>query len=546
MESKISAAAGLYLPPSLAGPVAGTVAAATAIPRSMVEAGRRMLTPLNVMTGGAGLGATALREAPAVPQAVKTGLAALETAGGGAMTGQGLMQAAGPGPPGETPLQQFERRTGGVSQALMGAAGVKGGIGEIRGAPLTPLEQGRAALEPLRPVITGIDEKFMAGANNALQKGHLSDIARQYQPQTISQWAASTGDYASQLYQQGALEASARHPEASISGDDLISNAEPIDPVTAKFFPDIAHGYNQQLARFEGKNIPLPEALSLVDKLNAMTRRLHEISGEDAAAMEKNKGSLAGLNASADAVRELLYQKLEALGEPGIKELQQEFGGLKDIQAGFEKTISKSIRVGEGPNYSAAFMRALAQKATGLIGAAAAGAGLYGHPGVGLGTAAVGYGTEVASEMARIAQARAKIPNVVARNLTQALSKVDIQAAPISGTPRYPIAGAQATLPYVPGGVGAVPSIQEPWPGAGPAFNVGRPRMPGPMPLPSGQIELPTAGQAPIQGPLFGMGHPYRAMPTEEQLSRMAAHYKVDVNALREVWAAALRQSGGR
>lgn len=56
VRNKISNVVGMHVPPQYAGPVAEVLNAVTAIPASMVEFGRRNLTPLNLMTMGAAEG----------------------------------------------------------------------------------------------------------------------------------------------------------------------------------------------------------------------------------------------------------------------------------------------------------------------------------------------------------------------------------------------------------------------------------------------------------------------------------------------------------
>jgi hypothetical protein len=137
-RSRISAMAGKYLPPGLAGPAAFAGNVVTAVPASMVEFGRRMITPLTMMTGGAGVGLQGLRAIPGASRLLKAGTSAAETAGGITFGAVGAKEAATGTQPGETGLQEFERRVGGAGQALMGATAIGHALPKKGLAPVEP------------------------------------------------------------------------------------------------------------------------------------------------------------------------------------------------------------------------------------------------------------------------------------------------------------------------------------------------------------------------------------------------------------------------
>ena len=104
----------LRRPAAYAGNVVSSLA--TAGP----EAGRRMMTPLGIMTAGVGSEFQALREVPGASTALKAGVGAVE-AGMGALFGLGgAKEVVTPRQPGETGGQEFERRVSGAGQAILG------------------------------------------------------------------------------------------------------------------------------------------------------------------------------------------------------------------------------------------------------------------------------------------------------------------------------------------------------------------------------------------------------------------------------------------
>lgn len=114
------------LPEGVRGPVAFAGNVATAVPMSIVEAGRRMVTsPLGMATAGFGGLMQELRELGILASpAVKAGVSAAETGVSAAFGAKGVETALAPGRKGETPLEEIERRGTGAGQALFGASGV--------------------------------------------------------------------------------------------------------------------------------------------------------------------------------------------------------------------------------------------------------------------------------------------------------------------------------------------------------------------------------------------------------------------------------------
>lgn len=97
---------------------------------AVAEAGRRTLSPLGVMTLGAGTEAQILKGLPGVSEGVKRVTSAIEWAAGAGFTGAAGKEALTPRQEGETWEQAFERRVGATGMALLGGPAAVHGLFE--------------------------------------------------------------------------------------------------------------------------------------------------------------------------------------------------------------------------------------------------------------------------------------------------------------------------------------------------------------------------------------------------------------------------------
>jgi hypothetical protein len=92
-----------------------------------------------------------------------------------------------------------------------------------------------------------------------------------------------------------------------------------------------------EFAKEFSRDMPLSEAEQDLQYFNSKLKDLYAASRSDQAAALKNSAPIAMHEAAADGLRDLIYSKLTALGEKAPRELQQQYGALKDIERVFAK-----------------------------------------------------------------------------------------------------------------------------------------------------------------------------------------------------------------
>jgi hypothetical protein len=204
-----------------------------------------------------------------------------------------------------------------------------------------------------------VGPEFGERLTRTIQRGHLPEIERQYHPKTVRAAANATLEYANKLQSDVIGPAIKRHPTETISGDAVAKAVQDVfTPEMQKFYPEALNKIGREVGRYAGKPITLPEAHYLLEKLNAINRSLAKAAPESAAAAQRIDAAKKANMVAADAIREQLYPKLEQLGEPGIADLQKDYGALRTVGEALRSNIARAERIGTGPSLAkSAFQR---------------------------------------------------------------------------------------------------------------------------------------------------------------------------------------------
>jgi hypothetical protein len=235
------------LPERLRGPAAYVGNLATAVPMSIAESARRMFTPLGVATMGAGGAAQTAKEALAAYPGARAGIAAGETALGGLFAGQGVKAAAEGRQPGETGMQEFERRAGGVGQALLGGLPVVHGAMETAGA-VRQMRGGGA--EPASGLEVAPEE--LAVDRNVHPNVHLEDAAQKAQKSAAGELPRATVAVHDETGQPVVVEGHDGSAGAEIAGGAINTTVLPGEKTEAEIAAEVAHRHWGK----EGKGYP--------------------------------------------------------------------------------------------------------------------------------------------------------------------------------------------------------------------------------------------------------------------------------------------------
>lgn len=209
-----------------------------------------------------------------------------------------------------------------------------------------------SATKGIKQVATkGVGPEFGERLNRVVQRGHLQEVERQYHPKTVRAAADAVLEHADKIQKDVVGPAIDRHAHDVISGDNVGKAVQDIfTPEMQKFYPEALRKLGREIGRYAGKPITLPEARFLLEKLNALNRALAKAAPESAAAAERINVSKAANVAAADAIRQQLYAKLEQLGEPGIADMQKDYGALRTVGEALRDNIPRAERIGKGPS----------------------------------------------------------------------------------------------------------------------------------------------------------------------------------------------------
>jgi hypothetical protein len=206
------------------------------------------------------------------------------------------------------------------------------------------------ASQQIKQVATGVGPNFAERLNRTIERGYLPEIERKYAPRTVRDTANAILDYADTIQKNVIKPAVERNAMSTISGDEIAKAVgDVISPTTEKYFPESLKAVVKESSRYAGKEIRLDEALELNEKLNAINRTLDNASAEDSAAAQKINAGKAATKAAAEKLRDLLYDKLDSLGEKGIRDFQKDYGALRSVGEALRDKAPVAERIGTGP-----------------------------------------------------------------------------------------------------------------------------------------------------------------------------------------------------
>lgn len=257
-------------------------------------------------------------------------------------------------------------------EAVADAAKIPGRIAESVDAGRV----GKATGELKNAITSGVTPDFGKHLDRAISKGYLHDIEKTVKPKDMRAAAEAVLDRADRIQKDVVKPAINRHPFETVSGDEVGKVVNDIfTPEMEKFFPEALKKIAKETGRYAGKPITLPEANFLIEKLNAINRSLDKAAPESSSAAQRVNVSKAASKAAVVKLRELLYDKLEQLGEPNIREAQKDYGSLREVGEAMRKNVTRAERVGKGPSLA----KSAFQKHPWMTLGAIAGAGLA-HP----------------------------------------------------------------------------------------------------------------------------------------------------------------------
>lgn len=285
--------------------------------------------------------------------------------------GKGVEEVTAPPKPGETPADILERRLGGASLAAMGIAGVKGTLkptaktlkagGRIVGRIITdtPVQAAQKGYQYTIRALRGTKPNFPKQIERLSERGHMREFAAQQKPTTVREAADGLRDYMDQWENDTIGLAVNRHPGATLLGNNLASAIGRLkNPVLDALFPENSKVIDEEMVRYAGQRIPLPDGRELLAKLNAASRALQKMTPESKAAAERASMGKAVLDEVTRSVRRELYGTLDRLGEPGIREARLDYAAMTDLHEVLNRNIPRAERMeAEKPKYLGVFTR---------------------------------------------------------------------------------------------------------------------------------------------------------------------------------------------
>lgn len=378
------------------------------VPTAAVEAGREMTSPVGIATSLTGLGGAG--KLGTVGKVAGTGLSAYFGA-------KGLEEAGTTKDKDENYADYLGRILSGTGQALMGGAGaVEGGRELATKTPKFSPEKGYKNL--LKGGLSSTGPEFKDLHDELVNSGHLTNLVENPKYNISKSKDAPTENkilrqYLDDWHNSTIEPAIARHPNETINGNDFVPALQTLlNPIIDAIMPERASAINDEMLRFMNKKVPLPDAQELLARLNAANAEVEDSSAEDSAKILRKSGTKAALDKATETLRNKLYEKLDSVGEKGIKRSQREYGLVKEFKEHVYDNIQRSEEAeASKPGYSPEdlALRSLSRHPI-ITGGAVIGA-LSGHPGIAEGGALA----LPAVEAIKTAQERANTPNALRR-----------------------------------------------------------------------------------------------------------------------------------
>lgn len=259
---------------------------------------------------------------------------------------------------GSEKAQNFAAEAGGWIPAAVGGMTNKfEKLPEKLGAKMDQRTVGKAS-EEITKGTTYQKANFTQQLDRTIQRGHLPEIERKFQPRTVKDAATAMYKYMDDFEESVVKDAIRRHPDGRISGDDVAKSvSELATDEVQKFAPEELSTLGKEISRYAGKDMSLVEAFEHLKRLNAATMRLRRGSPQDAASAERINGLLRAREAAAGAVRQALYGRLETLGEQGIGEWQKDYGAMSTLAKTMYQNVARAEKAGKGPGLGDEYLK---------------------------------------------------------------------------------------------------------------------------------------------------------------------------------------------
>lgn len=160
---------------------------------------------------------------------------------------------------------------------------------------------------------------------------------------SVQDMADAAHDAADRIW-KGTIEPQiTRNANATIPGATIANKIRSgVDEGMADLFPDQAKLVNDLADKFDSSTfkasgLPLSKANAYLKTLNAQLKSYYRMSPEGRAASNVTDGAVSAMSDAADALRDEIYNKLEALGEKDPRDSRLQYGALKQIQKVFQK-----------------------------------------------------------------------------------------------------------------------------------------------------------------------------------------------------------------
>jgi len=219
---------------------------------------------------------------------------------------------------------------GAAGEALVEAATpLARAIGEKLGIGTTAVKDAQEALRPSKS-----NRDFAVKFERAAP--YLDDINKSTPPATMEDWANNADAARENLYQQKIQPLIAQHENYPLSNSNIASRINAaIDPVMASQDPQEASLIHAQAVKLLNTSDPIrmgdaEQILQYYNKKVAATGYWSKPPAERVALMQTD-GKIAGLVATADAIRDEFYSNLEQI-HPGadIRNLKADYGALAE------------------------------------------------------------------------------------------------------------------------------------------------------------------------------------------------------------------------
>lgn len=310
----------------------------------------------------------------------------LKTLSGGFLGGAQAGVKAAPG-------EKGKEAAGGAVGGAVGSAAAEAGAQSFKplakALGLGGLNSEEAFIKAARPYIGDIrksENYFNQQLGKALPR--IYDAAQEKPFKTVGGFVDLIHDTADDMWKSEIQPQVDRNAKQMLSthsvADNIINSISPemraLEPKMAKDMEDFAVPFRNDMS--------LQKAQDFLQFSNKQLRKYYSLDSRGAADALTLDSNIAKYEAASDGLRDLIYNKLEQLGEPLPREMREEFGALKDMERIFGKRAIVADR--QSPIDHAKFLSVLAGIGTGagelishgstpeslMAGAAVTGAGL--------------------------------------------------------------------------------------------------------------------------------------------------------------------------